>query len=114
MEGTGRGTKSLRIKQGTRSSKSWILGEKGVKPSVQVRVPTIRARRTEVQMWSLRKAERQQPAFPCPSCLLTCVHGISLCRWRVPGRWGPEARTQLIVAQQVVQLGRGHCGVISS
>lgn len=46
--------------------------------------------------------------------LLACVHSISLCRERVPSRRWSAARTQLVVAEQMVELSRGQCGVVSS
>ena len=52
--------------------------------------------------------------MPLSIFLLTCVHSISLCRGRIPGRWRPAARTQLVVAEQMVQLSRGQGRVVSS
>lgn len=43
-----------------------------------------------------------------------CVHSIPLCRGRIPGRWRPAARTQLVMAEQMVELSRGQCGMVSS
>ena len=52
--------------------------------------------------------------MPLSIFLLTCVHSISLCRGRIPGRWRPAARAQLVVAEQMVQLSRSQCRVVSS
>jgi hypothetical protein len=46
--------------------------------------------------------------------LLTCVHSIPLCRGRVPGGGRPTARTQLVVAEQMVQLSGGQGRVVRS
>lgn len=45
---------------------------------------------------------------------VSCVHSISLCRGRIPSRWRTAARTQLVVAEQMVELSRGQCWVVSS
>lgn len=60
--------------------------------------------------------DRRKLTTPMPLSifLLTCVHSISLCRGRIPGRWRSAARAQLVVAEQMVQLSRGQCRVVSS
>ena len=65
---------------------------------------------------SLGPEDRRKLTAPMPLSLflLTCVHSISLCRGRIPGRWRPAARTQLVVAEQMVELSRGQCGVVGS
>lgn len=44
---------------------------------------------------------------------IPCVHSIPLCRWWVPGWWGTTARTQLVVAEEMVELSWSQGGVVS-